>query len=125
MRGYIIISAIISLMVLTRLSQLTWKFENLTSWRPAQPIGQLGATAAERQHSVCGADQVGCGAIGGYVAGSRGMFLRHKVCRKDGKEHRYWSIVENRRVSGGRTVQRHVLYLGEINDSQQAAWCHA
>ncbi len=51
------------------------------------------------------------------------MFLRHKIRRKDGKEHRYWSIVENRRVSGGRTVQRHVLYLGEINDSQRAAWC--
>jgi hypothetical protein len=46
------------------------------------------------------------------------MFLRHKVRRKDGKEHRYWSIVENRRVSGGRTVQRHVLYLGE-----RTAWC--
>ena len=52
------------------------------------------------------------------------MFLRHKVRRKDGKEHRYWSIVENRRVAGGRTVQRHVLYLGEINDNQRAAWCH-
>jgi hypothetical protein len=51
------------------------------------------------------------------------MFLRHKIRRKDGKEHRYWSIVENRRVSGGRTVQRHVLYLGEINDSQRSAWC--
>ncbi len=51
------------------------------------------------------------------------MFLRHKLRRKDGKEHRYWSIVENRRVAGGRTVQRHVLYLGEINDSQRAAWC--
>ena len=51
------------------------------------------------------------------------MFLRHKLRRKDGKEHRYWSIVENRRVSGGRTEQRHVLYLGEINDSQRAAWC--
>jgi hypothetical protein len=51
------------------------------------------------------------------------MFLRHKIRRKDGKEHRYWSIVENRRVGGGRTVQRHVLYLGEINDSQRAAWC--
>src|ERR1700760_3618837 len=51
------------------------------------------------------------------------MFLRHKLRRKDGKEHRYWSIVENRRVSGGRTVQRPVLYLGEINDSQRAAWC--
>jgi transposase len=51
------------------------------------------------------------------------MFLRHKLRRKDGKEHRYWSIVENRRVAGGRTVQRHVLYLGEINDAQRAAWC--
>jgi Transposase DDE domain len=51
------------------------------------------------------------------------MFLRHKTRHKDGKEHRYWSIVENRRVAGGRTVQRHVLYLGEINDSQRAAWC--
>jgi len=51
------------------------------------------------------------------------MFLRHKVRRKDGKEHRYWSIVENRRVAGGRTVQRHVLHLGEINDNQRAAWC--
>jgi hypothetical protein len=51
------------------------------------------------------------------------MFLRHKIRRKDGKEHRSWSIVENRRVSGGRTVQRHVLYLGEINDTQRAAWC--
>lgn len=51
------------------------------------------------------------------------MFLRHKIRRKDGKEHRYWSIVENRRVGGGRTVQRHVLYLGEINDRQRTAWC--
>ena len=53
------------------------------------------------------------------------MFLRHKTRHKDGKEHRSWSIVENRRVAGGRTVQRHVLYLGEINDSQRAAWCQA
>jgi transposase len=52
-----------------------------------------------------------------------GMFLRAKARFKDGKEHRYWSIVENRRTSGGRVVQRHVLYLGEINDSQKAAWC--
>jgi transposase len=51
------------------------------------------------------------------------MFLRQKLRRKDGKLHRSWSIVENRRVSGGRTVQRHVLYLGEINDAQRAAWC--
>lgn len=50
------------------------------------------------------------------------MFLRCHQRKKDGKEHRYWSIVENRRVSGGRVVQRHVLYLGEINDSQREAW---
>ena len=36
--------------------------------------------------------------------------------------HQYWSVVENRRVADGRVVQRHVLYLGEINDSQQVAW---
>jgi transposase len=53
------------------------------------------------------------------------MFLRSTTRKKDGKEHRYWSVVENRRVTGGGTVQRHVLYLGEINDSQQAAWSEA
>ncbi len=52
----------------------------------------------------------------------RAMFLRSKTRRKDGKEHRYWSIVENRRVRGNRIVQKQVLYLGEINDSQHAAW---
>ena len=51
------------------------------------------------------------------------MFLRAKNRLKDGKNHRYWSIVENRRVADGRVVQRQVLYLGEINDSQKAAWC--
>jgi len=60
---------------------------------------------------------------GNFSADTGGMFLRAKKRFKDGKEHRYWSIVENRRVAGGRVVQRHVLYLGEINDSQQAAWC--
>jgi hypothetical protein len=50
------------------------------------------------------------------------MFLRCKVRRKDGKQHRYWSVVESTRVAGGRLVQRHVLYLGEINDSQELAW---
>ena len=50
------------------------------------------------------------------------MFLRCKVRRKDGKQHRYWSVVENTRVAGGRVMQRHVLYLGEINDSQELAW---
>jgi transposase len=51
------------------------------------------------------------------------MFLRCTLRQKDGKEHRYWSIVENRRSSSRRVVQRQVLYLGEINDSQKAAWC--
>ena len=50
------------------------------------------------------------------------MFLRCKVRRKDGKRHRYWSVVENTRCAGGRVVQRHVLYLGEINDTQELAW---
>ena len=52
-----------------------------------------------------------------------GMFLRCTLRVKDGKEHRYWSIVENRRGSSRRVVQRQVLYLGEINDSQKSAWC--
>ncbi|HEY6341879.1 MAG TPA: hypothetical protein VIX91_08505 [Candidatus Acidoferrum sp.] len=38
--------------------------------------------------------------------------------QKDGKDHRYFSVLENRRVPGGGTVQRTVLYLGEINDRQ-------
>jgi hypothetical protein len=49
------------------------------------------------------------------------MFLKCSTRQKAGKEHRSWSIVESRRVGRG-VVQRHVLYLGEINDSQRAAW---
>ena len=49
------------------------------------------------------------------------MFLRATIRQKDGKAHRYWSLVENRRV-GERVRQRHVLYLGEINSSQELAW---
>ena len=50
------------------------------------------------------------------------MFLRSTTRKKDGKDHRYFSIVENRRVSSGKTVQRTVVYLGEINDTQHTAW---
>ena len=50
------------------------------------------------------------------------MFVRYNTRKKDGKEHRYWSVVENRRLRAGHTTQRTVLYLGEINDTQQAAW---
>jgi hypothetical protein len=50
------------------------------------------------------------------------MFLRQTRRKKDGKTHIYWNIVENRRLDDGRVVQRQVLYLGEINSSQAAAW---
>ena len=53
------------------------------------------------------------------------MFLRYNRRFKDGKEHRYWNIVENKRCAGGKVVQRQVLYLGEINDSQREAWCQS
>jgi hypothetical protein len=45
-----------------------------------------------------------------------------RLRNKDGKTHRYWSVVENRRLADGRVLQRHVLYLGEINDTQAHAW---
>lgn len=50
------------------------------------------------------------------------MFLRSTLRKKNGKEHEYFSIVENKRVAAGKIVQRHVLYLGEINSTQQEAW---
>jgi len=53
---------------------------------------------------------------------ARTMFLRAKVRKKDGKQHRYFSVVENRRVGPHQTAQRTVLYWGEINDSQEATW---
>ncbi len=53
------------------------------------------------------------------------LFLRAKSRRKDGKTHRYWSVVENRRVARGGVVQRQVLYLGELNDNQRAGWVRA
>jgi transposase len=51
------------------------------------------------------------------------MYLRCNKRFKDGKEHCYWNIVESKRCAGGKVVQRQVLYLGEINDSQREAWC--
>jgi transposase len=50
------------------------------------------------------------------------MFLRRHKRVKDGKEHHYYSVMESRRLQSGKVAQRRVLYLGEINDSQQAAW---
>ncbi len=45
-----------------------------------------------------------------------------RIRKKDGKEYRTFSVAENHRVAGGRVVQRHVLYLGEINNSQELVW---
>ena len=53
------------------------------------------------------------------------MFLRANTRKKDGKVHRYWSVVESRRTADDRVLQRQVLYLGEVNDSQKAAWTRA
>ena len=50
------------------------------------------------------------------------MYLRQIQRTKNGKEHSYWSILETRRLADGRVSQRHVLYLGEINDAQERAW---
>ena len=50
------------------------------------------------------------------------MFLKCNRRTKDGKTHHYWNVVESRRLLDGRVVQRQVLYLGEINDSQREVW---
>src|ERR1700692_2980385 len=50
------------------------------------------------------------------------MFLRSTNRKKEGKSTRYSSVEENQRVSGDKTIRATVLSLGEINDSQQAAW---
>lgn len=52
------------------------------------------------------------------------MYLKCHHRFKNGKEHRYWSIVESVRTRSG-VITRHVLYLGEINDTQKAQWCSA
>lgn len=50
------------------------------------------------------------------------MFVRAHTRKKDGKRHVYYSIVENVRVKRGKSYQRQVLYLGELNGTQVAAW---
>jgi transposase len=50
------------------------------------------------------------------------MFLRSYKRKKNGKLHEYFSVVENRRLSGEKTVQRTVLYLGEITSFQKSSW---
>jgi hypothetical protein len=50
------------------------------------------------------------------------MFIRSYKRKKNGKLHEYFSVVENRRLSGDKSVQRTVLYLGEITSSQESTW---
>ena len=52
------------------------------------------------------------------------MYLKCHNRLKDGKEHRYWSVVESVRTRSG-VIKRQLLYLGEINDTQRAQWCSA
>jgi hypothetical protein len=52
------------------------------------------------------------------------MFLKRRTRRKDGKEHVYYSVCESVRVHDGRTVQRQLLHLGELNTTQHDSWQH-
>ncbi len=50
------------------------------------------------------------------------IFLRgHERC-KDGKSNTYFSLVENRRCTDGRVIQKQVLYLGRLTAAQEASW---
>src|SRR6202049_710202 len=85
-------------------------------------IERQGRPRPETPKIGCRADQV-------YSQGRQCADNRRPSCScaakfagRIGKQHRYWSVVENTRVAGGRVAQRHVLYLGEINDTQELAW---
>ena len=71
---------------------------------------------------ACSADLPPCSPPDFCHSAFQDVSAQHKLRKKDGKHHRYFSVVENRRVGQKRMAQRTVLYLGEINDSQQAAW---
>src|SRR5690242_18804284 len=43
------------------------------------------------------------------------MYLRHTSRKKDGKVHRYWSLVRSVRV-GRRVIQQTVAHLGELDE---------
>jgi hypothetical protein len=43
------------------------------------------------------------------------LTLRHTTRKKDGKVHRYWSLVRSVRV-GRRVVQQTVAQLGELDE---------
>lgn len=50
-----------------------------------------------------------------------GVFLKAHGRRKDGKQHRYYSLVESVRTARG-PQHRTLAYLGELNASHEAAW---
>ena len=90
-------------------------FFDLLGW------GLVNVFKGRLQKTACGGDLLSCQYPGMWDTPR--MFLRANLRWEDGKEHRDWSIVENRRIRGGRTVQQTGLYLGEINDAQHASWC--
>ncbi len=57
-----------------------------------------------------------------FVCDNMGMYLKPNKRKKNGKINEYYSIVEKRKVFNGRYVEKTVLYLGEISDSQKQAW---
>jgi hypothetical protein len=77
-----------------------------------------GIGARETARTVFGVDHVSYGTAAGFESlrpciGAQGFAGN----TWQGAPLHYWSMVENSRVSGGRTARRHVLYLGEINDT--------
>ena len=46
------------------------------------------------------------------------MFLKCNSRFKNGKDHRYWSIVENKRCAEGKVVQRAVLQSPRLSDRE-------
>jgi transposase len=58
--------------------------------------------------------------MAGVAMGQPFLQCHHRF--KNGKDHCYWSIAEKVRTARGSWVERHLLYLGEVNDSQRAAW---
>lgn len=51
-----------------------------------------------------------------------GLFLRRHRRHKNGKDHTYWSLVENQRCPSGKVIQRQAIYLGELDQAQHQAW---
>jgi hypothetical protein len=59
---------------------------------------------------------------GFFICDNQIMYLKKHKRKKNGKYNTYYSIAEKRKVSGGRYVEKRVLYLGEISDCQKKSW---